>query len=136
MPVRSAGVVIFREGKKFLLLLYPGGYWDFPKGHMEPGETSEQTALRELKEETGISKTGILPGFKETIRYYYVENGKRFLKFVVFYIAETKQKKVKISWEHRDFIWLPYKEALKKLTYQNAKNVLKKAERWLVKHEK
>ena len=54
----SAGIVIFRrENSKilFLLLHYPSGHWDFVKGKMEKGESVQQTAIRETKEETGIS---------------------------------------------------------------------------------
>ncbi len=133
MPVRSAGVVLFREGKKreYLLLKYPAGHWDFPKGIMEKGEKSQETALRELKEETGISRAEILSGFKETINFTYMWKGKSLLKFVVFYIAKTRQKKVNLSFEHKDFVWLPYKEAVKKATFDNAKNVLTSAEKWL-----
>ncbi len=133
MPVRSAGVVLFRDGKKreYLLLQYGLGHWDFPKGIMEKGEKSQKTALRELKEETGISKAVILPGFKATMSFFYTWKGKRLLKFVVFYLARTRQKKVKLSFEHKGFVWLPYNMAVKKATFQNAKNVLRKAERWL-----
>ena len=55
---RSAGVVIFLEkpeGIHFLLLNYPTGHWDFVKGKIEQGENNHQTAIREAKEETGIS---------------------------------------------------------------------------------
>lgn len=133
MPVRSAGVVLFRKGKKreYLLLKYPAGHWDFPKGIMEKGEKSQETALRELKEETGISKVEILPGFKETISFYYTWKEKRLLKFVVFYLAKTRQKKVNLSFEHKGFVWLPYKDAVRKATFDNAKKVLTSAERWL-----
>ncbi len=134
MLVRSAGVVLFRAGKKreYLLLHYAAGHWDLPKGMFEKGEKkSEVVALRELKEETGISKVELIPGFKETIKFMYIWEGSKVLKFVVFYLGKTRQKKVKISWEHKGFIWLPYKEAVSKATFRNAKNVLKKAEKWL-----
>ena len=136
MLVRSAGVVLFRGKKReYLLLHYAGGHWDLPKGIMEKGETSVQAALRELKEETGISRGKIVPGFKETIKFMYAWKGKKVLKFVVFYLAKTRQKKVKISWEHKGFVWLPFKEAVKKTTFINAKNVLRKAEAWLNEQE-
>jgi 8-oxo-dGTP pyrophosphatase MutT (NUDIX family) len=133
MPVRSAGVVLFREGKKreYLLLEYNLGHWDLPKGHIEAGEKSEAAALRELKEETGVSRVKFISGFKETIRYVYAWKGKRLLKFVVFYLAKTRQKKVNLSFEHKGYAWLPFKEAVKKATFENCRNVLKKAERWL-----
>ncbi len=135
MPVRSAGVVLFREEKKreYLLLHYSAGHWDFPKGMLEKGEKSEQTALRELREETGISKVKLVPGFKETIKFVYTWEGEKVLKFIVFYLGSTRQKKVKISWEHKGFVWLPYKDAVKKATFRNAKSVLIKAEKWLKK---
>jgi len=138
MPVRSAGVVLFRDEKKreYLLLHYESGHWDFPKGMFEKGEKdSKAVALRELAEETGIKKAVLLPGFKETVRFFYTWKGKRLLKFVVFYLAKTKPKKVKISWEHKGFVWLPYEKAVRKATYQNAKNILRKAEKWLRAHE-
>ncbi len=134
MPVRSAGVVLFRQGKKreYLLLRYEAGHWDFPKGMFEKGEKdSKKVALRELKEETGISRAKLIPGFKETIKFMYTWKGEKVLKYVVFYLAQTKQKKVKISWEHKGYVWLSYEGAVKKATYINAKNVLRKAEKWL-----
>ena len=137
MPVRSAGVVLFHEGKKreYLLLHYAAGHWDLPKGMFEKGEkNSKIVPLRELKEETGISRVKLVSGFKETIKFMYVWEGKKVLKFVVFYLGSTRQKKVKISWEHTGFIWLPYKEAVKKATFRNAKKLLVKAESFLKQH--
>ena len=134
MPVRSAGVVLFRDGKKRKYLLLEHSYgWDLPKGIMDKGEKSQETALRELREETGISKAVILPGFKATVSYMYTWKGKRLLKFVVFYLAKTRQKRVKLSFEHKGYVWLPYKDAVNKATlkFANARNVLRKAERWL-----
>src|SRR3989304_2185442 len=133
MLVRSAGVVLFRQGKEreYLLLHYDAGHWDLPKGMFEKGEKdSKKVALRELKEETGISRAKLLPGFKETIKFVYAWEGEKVLKYVVFYLAQTRQKKVKISWEHKGYAWLPYKDAAKKATFRNAKNVLRKAEAW------
>ena len=55
---KSAGIVLFRndsDKNEFLLLNYPQGHWDFVKGKIERNETSHETALRETKEETGIT---------------------------------------------------------------------------------
>ena len=55
----SAGIIIYRkteDGLKFLLLYHGRGYWNFPKGKIESEERSFQTALREIKEETGLSR--------------------------------------------------------------------------------
>jgi 8-oxo-dGTP pyrophosphatase MutT (NUDIX family) len=140
MPVeKSAGAVIFRksEGKIFYLLLqYPGlrrkgTYWDLPKGHIEKGEKIEETAKREVKEETGLKDIEITPGFKETIKYFFKWESKNILKFVTFYLIETKTKEVEISGEHLSFKWLFYEEALGKLSFKNAKEILKKANDFL-----
>lgn len=135
MPVeKSAGAVIFREEKDtlvYLLLHYDVGHWDFPKGQIEKGEKPEETARREVFEETGIKDIEFVPGFKETIKYFYKREKQNIFKIVVFFLAETKAEKVKISWEHKGFKWLPHKEALEQLTFNNAKDVLKKANGFL-----
>jgi 8-oxo-dGTP pyrophosphatase MutT (NUDIX family) len=138
---RSAGAVIFRrEGDKiyYLLLHYPGAshraekdYWDFPKGHIEKGEKIEETVKREVFEETNLKHIEILPGFKETISYYFKFQGKNILKFVTFFLAETKEKEVKISSEHIGYEWLPFKEAIERLNFKNSKEILQKANEFL-----
>lgn len=135
MPIeKSAGAVIFRKqgGKIYYLLLhYRARHWDLPKGHIEKGEKPKEAARREIKEETRIEDIKFISGFKETIKYFYKRYGKSFFKIVVFFLAETKAKKVKISYEHKSFKWLPYENALEQLTFQNAKDVLKKADDFL-----
>jgi 8-oxo-dGTP pyrophosphatase MutT (NUDIX family) len=132
MQERSAGVVLVKDGE-YLLLHYEAGHWDFPKGHLEKGETPEQAALRELNEETGITDAEILSGFAERIHYFFKKEGKTVSKEVVFFVAKTKTSKVKLSFEHKGFAWLPFKEAVEKLTYDNAKDILRKADAWLKK---
>ena len=130
---KSCGVIVFRredQGIKFLLLHYPGGHWDFPKGHVETKDaTEEATALRELEEETGIKEVNFISGYKESMYYEFNRGYKeRVKKIVVYFLAETKEEVVKISFEHQNFIWLPYEEALERLTYENAKELLRKAQ--------
>jgi 8-oxo-dGTP pyrophosphatase MutT (NUDIX family) len=141
MPIeKSAGAVIFKKEKNkifYLLLHYPSGsraredYWDFPKGHIERGEKEIEAVKREVKEETGINDLRFVEGFKEWIKYFFKFKGKNVLKFVTFYLAETKTKKVKISFEHIGFRWLPYREAKGYLKFKNAKEILKKANEFL-----
>jgi len=150
----SAGAVIFRkENNKvyYLLLHYGAGHWDFPKGHVENEEKEKDTVKREVKEETGIGDIEIIDGFKEWIKYVYRDTynlkdkgkapparnashsdaGGWVFKIVTYYLAETKTKEVKISFEHKGFKWLPYEQALEQLTFKEAKGILKKANKFL-----
>ena len=130
----SAGIVLFRkEGSKklFLLLHYPSGHWDFVKGKMEKGESTHQTAIREAKEETGITDIKFIENFEEWIEYNFKHQGELVQKKVVFFLAETKTKEVKISHEHSGYTWMDYNSSMEKTTFDNAKTVLTKAEKLL-----
>ncbi|HLD81405.1 MAG TPA: bis(5'-nucleosyl)-tetraphosphatase [archaeon] len=131
---KSAGVVVFRGAggeKKYLLLHYALGHWDLVKGHVEKGETGEETARRECLEETGIKDLELVPGFREGIEYSYTRGSERVHKAVTFYLAETLEEKVTLSFEHQGFAWLSFKEAMERLTFENAKGVLRKADAFL-----
>ncbi len=126
----SAGIVLFRrenEKKLFLLLHYPSGHWDFVKGKMEKGESTHQTAVRETEEETGITDITFLENFEEWIEYNFQYQGELINKKVVFFLAETKTEKVKISHEHQNYAWMDYNTSMEKTTFDNAKTVLTKA---------
>ena len=128
----SAGVILVRNNprREYLLLDY-GSHWDFPKGHIEPGEDPQTTAARELQEETGIRDARIVPGFKESMRYFYRKAGEGMLKVVIFFLAETPTGEVTLSHEHSGYLWLPYEEAVKRLTFKNARELLAKARAFL-----
>lgn len=131
---KSCGLLVFnrQEGKlKYLLLHYPEGHWDLPKGHVEKSEDEKATAKRELEEETGIKDIEFKENFRVKIHYYFKRKNETVSKDVVFFLAETKNNTVKISHEHQNFIWLPYGDAIKKLTFDNVKNILKKAHMFL-----
>jgi len=133
---RSAGIVLYLEKPKenlFLLLNYPTGHWDFIKGKIEQGETEHQTAIRETKEETGISDIEFVEGFEEKINYNFQFEGELIYKEVVFFLAKTRTENVTVSHEHLDYTWLNYKNSMEKITYQNAKDVLSKANQLLEK---
>jgi len=129
----SAGAVVFYDGGgevEYLLLLYPGGHWDFPKGNIEAGETPERTALREIKEETGLD-VELVPGFKEEIEYFYYRERRRIKKRVIYFLARARSKDVKLSWEHKGYVWLPFGQALARIAFENSRGVLAKAHRFL-----
>ena len=131
----SAGIVLFRrENSKnlFLLLHYPSGHWDFVKGKMEKEESIQQTAIRETKEETGVTDIRFIDDFEEWIEYNFQYKGELVHKKVVFFLAETKESKITISDEHLDFTWMDYATAMEKTTFDNAKIVLTRAQELLV----
>jgi 8-oxo-dGTP pyrophosphatase MutT (NUDIX family) len=130
----SAGFVIFSyEGneRKYLLLHYPGGHIEFPKGHIESGENENDAAIRELYEETGIRHIEIIDGYRYLIEYEFFHAGFLIQKDVVFFLARTDENEIKLSHEHRDSEWQNYENALKKLTFENARELLRKAESYL-----
>jgi len=132
----SAGIVLFRKVDSkilFLLLHYPSGHWDFVKGKMEKGESMHETAIRETREETGITDIALLNGFEEWIEYNFQFQGELVHKRVVFFLAETKTKEVLISHEHLDYTWMDYQTAMEKTTFANAKSVLTKSGLFLAK---
>lgn len=130
---KSCGAVVFkRNGEvQYLLLQYGAGHWDFVKGQMEAHESEKSTAMRELKEETGISNARFLEGFRERIHYFYRRGRKTIYKEVAYFLVEALSDKVRLSYEHVGYEWLNYDTALKRLTFRNARNVLKKAQRLL-----
>jgi len=137
MQEKSAGAIIYRKGEdkvKYLLLQYGAGHWDYVKGHVETDETEEETVVRETEEETGLIDLKIIPGFKEIISYFFTKSGKKIDKEVVFLLAETETKDIKLSMEHKEYKWLEFEKALKQATFKTAKDVLKKADKFLKKH--
>jgi 8-oxo-dGTP pyrophosphatase MutT (NUDIX family) len=130
----SAGAVLFYlddTTPEFLLLHYPAGHWDFPKGNIEKNEDEIDTVRREVREETGIQGIDILPGFRSEIRYNYLKSGRRVYKKVTFFLAKASNKNVKISYEHRGYQWLAYDKAVRRVTFQNGKELLKEAYEFL-----
>ena len=138
---KSAGLIVYYkniEGVKFLLLKYPN-YWGFTKGLIEKDENDRTAAVRELQEETGISDVEIIPNFKHEQEWFFQLEGKTIKKTAVFFLAKTSKEeagKVKISFEHEDFAWLSYEEAIKKLKIKNNKEMLKKAYEFIKEYER
>jgi len=128
----SAGVILFRTraNREYLLLDY-GSHWDFPKGHIEEGEDPVATARRELREETGIRDARFVSGYLERMRYFYRKAGEQMRKVVIYFLAETAGEEVTLSHEHCGYAWASYEEALQRLTFKTAKDLLSKAHSFL-----
>ncbi len=129
---KSCGAVVFAKINneiKFLIEEMNEGHFAFPKGHVENDETELETAKREIKEETGLDVM-FLVSFKETTHYYPIDNVE---KKVIYFLAEAKcisDLKVQKD-EVREIYFLNYDEALKALTYENDKDVLREALEYL-----
>lgn len=130
----SAGIVVYRvtDGiREYLLLHYTAGHWDFSKGKVEAGESKQEAALRELREEAGITST-IIPDFEHSFSYIFNDyDGSLIHKTVYFFVGQAQAGDVVLSHEHQDFVWLPYQEAHERLTYANAKNLLQNVDIFL-----
>ncbi len=127
---KSCGAVVFRNtgaGTDYLLLHYGAGHWGFARGQVEKGETEKDTVLREVAEETGITNARFVDGFREEMSYFYRREGKTVFKEVILYLVQALDSTVKLSYEHTEYQWLPYEKALEKLTFQNSKDILRKA---------
>lgn len=131
---QSCGAVVYRFiGGTIRYLLIKNkrsAHWGFPKGHVEKGETFEETAKREVLEETGIH-IEILPDFAS--RSEYTIHGK-IEKSVTIYLAATDDTQTVIQKEEiEDYIWLNYGKAMDTLRFSNDKSILKSAQEYLIK---
>lgn len=128
----SAGVVVirFEQGRPKLLLMRVFNYWDFPKGGIEPGENKLEAAIREVKEESGISDLAFHWGKS----FYETEPYGKNNKVVYYFMAETKQRKIVMEEnpiskkvEHEEYRWVSFGTA-KRMTGERLNKVLEWAE--------
>lgn len=134
----SCGVVIFNINKKkpeYLLVKYPT-YWGFVRGKVEPGETEELTAFREALEEAGLTDLMFVPGFRETISYFFKRGEDIIRKDDVYLLAKSGTWNVKISHEHENIRWCNYGEALTMLKHKAIRDILNKAHHLILTHMK
>ena len=138
---RSAGFIVYHvrpgdgpaAGRAAYLVLDYGRHWDFAKGHVEKGEDDLTAATRELAEETGIAGVRVADGFRHEITYFFRHKSKGLIrKTVVFFLVEAASDAVRLSHEHVGYAFLPIDEAVKRVTFANAKQVLRLAHEHLV----
>ncbi|MCL2633728.1 MAG: NUDIX domain-containing protein [Oscillospiraceae bacterium] len=129
---KSCGAVVYRKfhGNTEILLVrhVKSGYWSFPKGHTEDGESEAETAIREIKEETGI-EVYVDTGFRETVTY---SPRRDTSKTVVYFIARAKTRElIPQSEEISDIRWVEIDKAASHLTYDNDKLIVSKAKSFI-----
>jgi len=125
---RSCGAVVFSrtpEGLRFLLIKNRrSANWGFPKGHVENYETAEQTARREIREETGL-RVRLLPGF--SCQSEYVISGV-IEKSVTIFLAEAPDRRITVQEaEIEDYLWVDYHKAMQMLKFDNDRTTMRRA---------
>lgn len=133
----SCGAIVYRNGKKgreYLVIRAVKGHTGFPKGHREAGENLHQNAMREIREETGLTPQ-IVPGFRRE-SHYVVD--KTIEKRVIYFLAyqESDQQMVLQKEEVAVGHFMPFHQAMSVLSYPRDRNILVGAESFIKKKEK
>jgi len=138
---RSCGVIPVRGHgacARFLLVLSRKGHWAFPKGHADPGETDQQAALRELREETGISRVSLLPGRRFQEQYDFADKqGRPVHKTVVYFLGFVRHvQPIRLqAQEIADFRWCDSQEALELITFPECRGMFRSVLAFLQQYE-
>ncbi len=135
--VSAGGIVYRRQGDTLEVLLcgrLSPQLWGLPKGTPNPGEELEETALREVREETGITTAIEAP--LGSISYWFQHNGVRVHKTVHFYLMSPTGGNPEQHDPEFDVVqWFPIEEALKNLTYANEAKIVRKASKIVCHNE-
>lgn len=131
---KSCGAVVFTrvDGQpRYLLVSNLEGIWGFPKGHVEPGETETETALREIREETGLTVT-LLPGFRAEDAHAIPQRPDT-VKRVVYFLGEYREQTFRHQREElSDARLKDYGAAMAMLQFDSSRRILTEAHRFLV----
>ena len=125
------GAVVYKMQHGELLFLVEHmdrGHFSIPKGHVEGDETEEETAVREIREETGL-EVWMDTAFRDEVRYSYAQGVE---KHVVFFAAEAREGEMKNQEEEVISLeWLSYEDAVRTVTYPEVREVVKHAAAYL-----
>ena len=117
-------------GTVFLLIQHLNGNWGFPKGRPEVGEIALDAAIRECREEVGLTGIQILSDqpICERFSYQVQGTGELISRQIEYFLAEIGNEEVKIQrTEIRTYAWLPYHEAMRRLAHLEGKATLRVA---------
>jgi bis(5'-nucleosidyl)-tetraphosphatase len=125
---KSCGAVIYRrkdDNLEFLTISHRSdGHWGFPKGHVEKNESEQETAVREVCEETGL-QVNLIDGFRISVSYSPKEG---IMKEVIFFLAKAQEQTVHIQLDElKDYKWTSFESAKQILSYESSKEVLEQA---------
>lgn len=130
----SAGGVVFRrdDGRASILLLrHESGKWMLPKGTIEPGETPEAVALREVREETGISHVRVVADLGEERYYFFWRSEDTYYdKTVRYFLLEFLGGEEAAPQSEEGFVaceWVPVVEAMERIKYKETREVVRRA---------
>jgi 8-oxo-dGTP pyrophosphatase MutT (NUDIX family) len=144
---RSAGVIPYKwsgDREPIFLILHsatvrnPRAKWEFPKGGMETGETTRDTAAREFREETGLVEWEFRDGFEKSLSYTYIRRGRKVVKTVTYYIVEVRDPSpLARSAEHTEdpsghwHHWGSFEQITRLLYHAKIRQVFADANAWL-----
>lgn len=122
----SAGFIVLNQNNEVLIMYQvENQYWEFPKGKVEPDEDVWETAVRELAEETGITKFKQVKEFKEEINYQFEIKGELIKRKAIYFLITTTQD-VKLSHEHQEYKWISLAAADQYLKHDNQRKLINK----------
>lgn len=122
----SAGGIVFNEAGQVLLTKHSQNkHWSFPKGLIDPGQTPEQAAVREVREEGGIEAE--ITGKVGYSKYVYNLNGEKIFKVVTYFLMKyLSGDPENHDWEVSEAGWFNPEDAIKQLTFSQDKVLLKR----------
>jgi 8-oxo-dGTP pyrophosphatase MutT (NUDIX family) len=147
--ISSGGLVVRRVNDEWIVAVIepqrdsndpPKQVFALPKGLVDAGETPEQTAVREVREETGLQTSAVVK--LADIKYSYIRSWsdkQRVFKIVSFYLLRYESGRIgeiapEMRVEVKQAVWVPLNEAVQKLSYRGEKDIVRRAQEYLHSH--
>lgn len=127
---KSCGAVVFTrtaQGIRYVIIQSKEGYYGFPKGHMEGLETEQETAIREIAEETGLAVT-LVEGFRTEDSHVFIKNGEEINKYIVYFLAQfDDQKLIAQESELNSIQLMDFESAIGAFRFESSRRILTEA---------